>query len=116
MEETKFTPGTWYAESESYPSLKDGNTWWRIYTTVDELMMVAEVGRSAEPTVEDIDTEKANAHLIAAAPDLYTASEKALSALRQYRHFFAQRGMDYPAGVDVEEHVIAALTKARGEG
>lgn len=71
---------------------------------------------SRYPSVYDAtEVDQANAALDVAAPDLYAASEKALSALRQYRHFFAQRGIDYPAGIDVEECVIAALAKARGE-
>lgn len=99
MSKTRFAPGPWKAQ--------------KCYR---DTYVCTEAGRSVAMVMvaDDLDTE-ANSQFLAALPDLYEASEKALSALRQYRHFFAQRGMDYPAGVDVEECVIAALTKARGE-
>jgi hypothetical protein len=72
--------GPWIAESDPYPLIKDGNTWWKVYSVADERAMIAEIGRTAEPTAENIEEDAANAHLIAAAPDLL----KMLIALREY--------------------------------
>lgn len=94
MSETRFTPGTWAAESH----LREPGMW---TVVASDLFFVASVAKEAD------------AHLIAAAPDLYRALE-AFAAV-------PIEGGDPPDDVIVriEGGVIrrarAALAKARGE-
>jgi hypothetical protein len=96
---TKHTAGPWRAESERHPAVTDGNTWWRIYAGPDDRAdlvancdrtnrnpkpgIVIEVGRTADPTADDIQRDAANARLIAAAPDLLAALYRVNDMFRQ---------------------------------
>lgn len=64
------------------------------------------------------DTGKANAKLIAAAPDLYAALTTARQALVAVADSAAEAGFDQLSGIIAIEmgKVNAALAKARGEG
>lgn len=93
--ETKFTPGPWRV-SQTYP-VGDycihaaGCPWQLAYIAAN--------------TNVDWPLE-ANAHLIAAAPDLYAALERTLSYLTSYPG---------NSGINAWEQARAALSKARGE-
>lgn len=92
-----FTPGPWQAERQltSYDEPV-------IHITARDASLSTGTREVAEvwPDTRTIDLDEANAHLIAAAPDLYEALES-LQAL----------GLPEPHA----SHVHAALLKARGE-
>lgn len=100
--ETKFTPGPWKVEPVNYDG--DGGTLVRFNG-----VCIANVWGVLE--YRQVDEESsANAHLIAAAPELYEAMEDLLTVLadRKYKGFEAR----------LESHsriARAALAKARGE-
>jgi hypothetical protein len=89
--ETEFTPGPWKIVEDRVPSSLEvfGGT-----------TAICECWRRANP-----ETETANAHLIAAAPDMYEALEKLRD---RYVQVIGNEGIEcYVAN--------AALAKARGE-
>ncbi len=94
---TEFTPGPWEAADRGDYSDFDGNS--RVILGDDT--RIAVVHHHGTPENE------ANAHLIAAAPDLYRALE-AVVELDAYYNIFD--GLEL-----VSEDVFAALSKARGE-
>ena len=91
MTEPKFTPGPWLVRA---------NEPWVIAKNYGDMKSVFHVNHPAEPSK----TQMANAHLIAAAPDLYHALSDLLEQCRQYGH------MDEIRAAEI------ALAKARGEG
>jgi len=111
MEELKATPGPWEVfgdyDAVDCPGIESTLGSIVVHGQEGELMGIGGRGK---------DEAFANARLIAAVPDLYTALESARKALRQYAVFLERRSAeDYPAGLDAEKQVIAALAKARGE-
>ena len=114
MNETKFTPGPWYADI-------GGQIWRR---NPDELYEngggvagerpLASTYRGWNEERETGYPKEANAHLIAAAPDLY----KALAHLEPYLDAivcYASTIEEHPPNGFILE-TKAALAKARGEG
>ncbi len=89
--ETKFTKGDW--KSSGYAVLSDGNK-------------VAETGFSS---VDYDDEEQANAHLIAAAPDMYSA----LDEVTKLRDGDMSQAVDWL--LDNTDDLIKLLKKATGE-
>jgi len=76
MSEAKFTPGPWY----SFDNKSLNGTYW---IGPSSFFSIAEVRNGAEDEEYGGDkAELANAHLIAAAPDLYEALEIAVANLR----------------------------------
>lgn len=96
MTETKFTPGPW--DVEEMPS-------GRVTVTAGQFFICGD-----ENSYGVID---ANAHLIAAAPELYEALETAIEEIKHLRKLAGDNG----AMIDDTDFVegIAALSKARGE-
>jgi len=102
MSETKFTPGPWHwVDHGSFINIesKDCNS-------------IASLFSYATPEIEE-----PNAHLIAAAPKLYEALEKAAEVFRAYQsHHEANRHTDKAErNKFYAEQMEAALAKARGE-
>lgn len=94
---TKHTPGPWWNESDIIHA-KDEH-WTEECHSCDHVARAFDVG---EPT-------EANAHLIAAAPELYEALEALISACDEM-------GVDLGEGAPKEKKMcFAALRKARGE-
>jgi len=97
--ETKFTPGPWsFVKNEGV-----GDPWFTV------LSGSWDVARNQHSN-RDLKTEKANAHLITAAPDLYEAlidllAEQNGPPLIHHQESW-ERAMD---------HARSALAKARGE-
>lgn len=92
MSETKWTPGPWAAEKDA---------WWRVVSANGDVCEVI-------PWPEDCD--RADAHLIAAAPELY----EALKNLRQSMVFMMEDPF-MSLGTKCVDDADAALAKARGE-
>lgn len=97
MTETKFTPGPWHrSESDKWdiesPDVADGSV---ICVVTDP---------DGDTSALDAECE-ANAHLIAAAPDLYVALDAIVTAIKEQDIRFG------PLTWDAEQ----ALAKARGE-
>ena len=93
MTETKFTPGPWYAAQP-----EDCGGWW----------IVAVDKEGCDPIDSgDGGFEKGDAHLIAAAPDLY----EALYSLTMTASRYLPEYNENPLIQDAE----ASLAKARGE-
>ena len=86
MSEPKFTPGPWL-----FSSYKSGNS------------VIVTDGKEFDVATVNYPNRDANAHLIAAAPELYEALEELLIQTRQYGH---------EPEIAMAE---AALAKARGE-
>lgn len=103
--ETKFTPGPWKVWSDDEVYSDSGG---------EKLVVVPDsaCGRDVYGTdMVSRDESKRNAHLIAAAPDLYEALEEIEEAARQ-----VMEGVMSISSLDVERRkAIAALAKARGE-
>lgn len=100
MSETGWTPGPW--------GIGDGN----------EVFAVG-AGRSVALVCAHSEGE-ANAHLIAAAPDLYEALDRAARTFRSYEAMHAEKSSlegDVKARANAieAEHCEAALAHARGE-
>ena len=60
--------------------------------------------------IEDLAERSANAHLIAAAPDLLVALEKSLAWVQQYHNLKGHEAASYCMAAVIEK----ALSKARG--
>lgn len=100
MTERKWTPGTWHAVEDDCGS-------WLVQSISDE-WVVKELSWSHN--------EEGDAHLIAAAPDMYDACEDAFLALLSAREFILKKyGSTNPAREDAINACRAALAKARGE-
>ena len=91
MSAPQFTPGPWYGDGREDKAL---------------LLVYTERGRDICFVPEDGAEDQANAHLIAAAPDLYEALDQILWS-------FGSDIRDYDA--DLHTLAYAALAKARGE-
>jgi hypothetical protein len=92
-----WTEGPWEVQTYQEP-FDAGKTYYQV-TTIPEQILVAKCG------VGEFEIP-GNAHLIAAAPELYKALKKALVLIdmsTSYRH------------VDIAQQARAALAKARGE-
>ena len=96
----KWTPGPWHAS--------DAASIWNSDRT-DEIADAWDHGRGARAT-------QANAHLIAAAPDLYEALEAAVDCGMVPKSTALNGGASkYSRQVLVADMIRAALAKARGE-
>lgn len=96
--ETKFTPGPWGISQ--WPSSG------AIYGVSSNKGLVCCIDKASE-------CQEANTHLIAAAPDLYAACERALSHMKAMREVF-QIPMIDPMKSAIEG-MESALKKARGD-
>lgn len=98
MSETKFTPGPWTTE--------DFNTQrFAVYAPNGRICQM-DITRDSQRAEEG----QANAHLIAAAPELYEALREVLSA-----YVPGWDGAEYSDVGGSVSHARAALAKARGE-
>jgi hypothetical protein len=104
MSETKFTPGPWFVWDDSNQRLEIGPS--RNYSV-------------ASMWVTPLEGQQANAHLIAAAPDLYEVVEKLAKWNKDYP---STRVYGYGDIKQIAEEMdainakaIAALAKTRGE-
>lgn len=101
--ETKWTPGPWKAGRPDMATMVDGAPSKWIYA--GEQYVACASGRIDGP----FDKVMANAHLIAAAPDLYEALDWAIQSWDEHnKHGFNMQG-------DWVQDARAALAKARGE-
>lgn len=96
--ENKYTPGPWQVESASIR----GETL-EYFVRVDG----ADVAIASDISSENGSPSKANAQLIAAAPDLYAV----LSELEESCEYWSE--YDVPLGI--VDRIKAALSKARGQ-
>ena len=99
MSNTKFTPGPWVADTTDPSDV----VVWAVPDPSDKL--IANIGQRVQQVQVAFDCDIANAHLIAAAPDLYAA----LYALLK-----ANLSCD-DDNIDAADAARAALAKARGE-
>ena len=107
MSETKFTPGPWWIDGQGIgpKSFADDQSY-GITTPV--------------AYIEEYDWPEnhvANAHLIAAAPELYEALEKSAEVFRVYQAHHEYKGDEKKAERNkvYAEQMEAVLNKARGE-
>lgn len=107
MTNTKFTPGPWKAERIESSTKPIGLVYMRIYAK-DGSLAFAGVYKDKKVTKT---TAEANAHLIAAAPDLYAALSEAKLQIEYLHEKFAETG----SGNNMLAKIDAALAKASGE-
>ena len=93
--EPKFTPGPWL-----FSSYKSGNS------------VIVIDGKEFDVATVNYPNRDANAHLIAAAPELYEALEGLLADITEYQEINNLGGQNNHWQVKAK----AALAKARGEG
>lgn len=106
MADTKFTPGPWEAAQADSPKYMSAVHF--LYANKG-IGTVALVGKDHAIVGDaDLDVQNANANLIAAAPELYAALERAVDALASLRG-----ELEPPLTQVVRGR--AALAKARGE-
>lgn len=99
MSGPKFTTGPWHVEIVRY-----------------ECYVCNEVGLHVltfDGSHFDTDSDIANAHLIAAAPEMYEALEEILSDLDTFPQ--VAPGVDHPEVFDLKQKIRKLLRKARGE-
>lgn len=120
MTETKFTPGPWQlcAHLKNINEEIGCSCGYRgvIFGPEDAGFAICQPGHEPSPAGQEgtepprypRETEIANAHLIAAAPDLYEALEKATLELKQLHH-------DLFHTLYKNDEIEKALKKARGE-
>ena len=109
--ETKFTPGPWVATQ--WDGLVKGDvtgaehkgTHASVHKASDLSLMIAPLG----PV--ECAASRANAHLIAAAPDLYAALVEACEEILHLRNYANNHGGEYP--IEDFTEGLAALTLAR---
>ena len=103
MSETKFTPGPWSVRKHGYPIITDDakNRW---------IATIHSVGPENE-------VREANAHLIAATPDMYEELECAKDVFRFYQSHHEFKGGTEKAirNKEIADRIDRLLAKARGE-
>lgn len=105
MSETRFTPGPWQSKRALMPA--DGEYDYGISAVVDgSKRCIAETFGRASANVRP--NAEANAALIAAAPDLYTALERIVASVARGQSGDVCQTFDF-------DDARAALAKARGE-
>lgn len=108
--ETRFTPGPWNAKVDELVPERgavyvEGPEGWDRQSICD-----------CRYSDEGVERDEANAHLIAAAPDLYGALELARNALAAVRKHPKYPWKDQEGeGFPIEAFLDHALKKARGE-
>lgn len=108
--ERKWTPGPWVAEPENYDG--DGGVLVRVGGDYPRNCIANAWGQQSAREVDD--EGQANAHLIAAAPDLYKALEECLNA-EMARRKKLKDGAPASEYSDARiARIRAALAKARG--
>ena len=108
MSETKWTPGPWVYDPDFEPEDEPV-----IWTAGDIADAVAYLSTSAPNSDEEI---VANAHLIAAAPELYEALERAKQCVATHDHAFEESVTEFEALLKCWlKDANAALAKSRGE-
>ena len=101
MSDTKFTPGPWAMDAM-------GNVWGDDTKVCEMSVMPRQYYSYRKKTQQE---HEANAHLIAAAPDLYEALVIAKIAMERDDHHINATG-NFTTGY---RKVLAALAKAKGE-
>ena len=101
MSEPKWTPGQWRATT------RQGSWDWVVYTEDDPNI---EICQTFHDGTDENEEGEANAHLIAAAPELYEALLKCLMLLEDYG-----AGEPDSCARELFDEVCAVLAKARGE-
>lgn len=108
----KFTPGPWVVCSvegdDSIVSAEQD----RAAMPHEEPSIIGEINLAGDGI--DVDVGMSNAHLIAAAPDLYAALEQLRSLRDQWRNDDRYSSLDYMDAIDALPWE-SALAKARGE-
>lgn len=102
MTERKWTPGPWWCEDEFGVTSNAHHGY------------VANTGFGPDTSQGDMEA-KANAHLIAAAPDLYEALYMCLGNLMNHIHNEYDGVYSDDDFAEIEAPYLAALAKARGE-
>jgi hypothetical protein len=118
MSETNFTPGPWAVSGTRDPSRGQ-----RVAGTVaGETFTICYAETPQQGGSPRHDMREGNAHLIAAAPDLYEAGGSAVSILESYIEFLHRIPADeleqhpyIPAVEEAFDLLSAALAKARGQ-
>ena len=95
---TRWTPGPWKIERQTCYG-------WDIETADNQWLAVAHNSHNQPEGFPPDEAGKANAHLISAAPELYTALKEAIAWLPDSN----------PMQRKAREQASAALAKARGE-
>ena len=101
MSERKWTPGPWVAKS-----VVENGEWMGVAVQADSDVEILWFENDPEP-------DDANAHLIAAAPDLYEALEQARDTILELIN--ARNSEAEGSDEDWVGGINAALAKARGE-
>ena len=101
MSETKFTPGPWMVEHNSWSESS-------VYAGGRSIAVFYIDSNADEETQDEYETEKdANATLASSAPDLFNACEAAWNCIGELPPTQAR--------VEVAQMLCAAIAKARGE-
>ena len=113
--ERKWTPGPWAIDFSSVISKADALPAGRVHGYGCGNDFVADLNDGEYHEYTDRDEQDANAHLIAAAPDLYEALEECLNA-EMARRKKLKDGAPASEYSDARiARIRAALSKARGE-
>jgi len=104
MSETKFTPGPWIKRGKG---TIETSGWAEVAAVMDGQMLDR----------VDHETQEANAHLIAAAPDMYEELECARDVFRFYQSHHEFKGGTEKAirNKEIADRIDRLLAKARGE-
>lgn len=111
MSETLFTPGPWTVGKLVVCQEESSNCWHTFSYQRDIFPPLGEAGPVAIVSHEDA----ADAHLIAAAPDLYAALERFVSAAESWHNFHNHTDIQCDSLCACIEPGKAALAKAHGE-
>lgn len=111
MKEEKFTKGPWSADSPY-------STMFMVVDSQQQPITEVQCGTDEHGDYLACEKEKANAHLIAAAPELYTALESCMSELlfminKHNTHNMSDNSYEYDYQTVHEAQMV--LAKARGE-
>lgn len=101
MRNEKFTSGKWEAVIYS------GNHRLDVWSGDDRIYQ--------NTSITDLEEEVANAHLIAAAPDMYREIESEIQELKDAMKHYPVDSNDYEHANDLIDHKEKLLAKARGE-
>ncbi len=120
MSKAKFTKGEWYISHWESDDYYDLNVSTKDKTEANPCGYVCSLNLAYDDEGIDIVAEqeinRANAHLISAAPEMYCLMEKLTSIEHERGGFLSANGeLNYKVGDSVFKEAKRLLTKARGE-